>query len=481
MIQLIAFLYPVITGILSGIVPLRNKKHHHTVCALIMIFTDLLGILAIIRAERVEILHFSEKAVLSFELDDLGRFALAAVLILFTAVCFYSFTYMEHEKRTPMFFTFFFIALGAMMAVCMSADMVTLYFAFELATLSTVPMVMHEMTKESVTAGLKYMFYSIAGALMGLLAVFYVYTCAAGTVSFRYGGFLDSAKIAGHEQLALIVILVGIIGFGTKAGMYPMHGWLPTAHPIAPAPASALLSGIITKAGVVAIIRLVYFCVGAEFLRGTWVQTVWMCLALLTILMGSTMAFGEENLKKRLAYSTVSQISYIMLSLSLLTDAGLRGGLLHVFSHACAKGCLFLVAGVFIYKLRIRRVTELMGVGRTMPLTLACFTLASISLVGIPPMGGFTSKWAIATAAMDSGAGVFAVLGPVVLLISALLTAGYLLPVMVDGYFPGMVTGYEDDEKAEPNALMLIPMFILCAGSLLVGVFGSSFMGGLVF
>ena len=301
MIQLIAFLYPVITGILSGIVPLRNKKNHRLVCGLIMILTDLLGILAFIRAERVEILHFSEKAVLSFELDDLGRFALAAVLILFTAVCFYSFTYMEHEKRTPMFFTFFFIALGAMMAVCMSADMVTLYFAFELATLSTVPMVMHEMSKESVTAGLKYMFYSIAGALMGLLAVFYVYTCAAGTVSFRYGGFLDSAKIAGHEQLALIVILVGIIGFGTKAGMYPMHGWLPTAHPIAPAPASALLSGIITKAGVVAIIRLVYFCVGAEFLRGTWVQTVWMCLALLTILMGSTMAFKEKVIKKRLA------------------------------------------------------------------------------------------------------------------------------------------------------------------------------------
>jgi multicomponent Na+:H+ antiporter subunit D len=198
MIQLIAFLYPVITGTLAGIVPLRDKKLHHAVCGLIMILTDVLGILAIIRAERVEVLHFSQKAVIAFGLDGLGRFALAAVLILFTAVCFYSFTYMEHEKRTRMFFTFFFIALGAMMAVCMSADMVSLYFAFELATLSTVPMVMHEMTKEAVTAGLKYLFYSIAGALMGLLAVFYVYTNAAGTVSFRYGGFLDSARIAGH-------------------------------------------------------------------------------------------------------------------------------------------------------------------------------------------------------------------------------------------------------------------------------------------
>ena len=450
MIQLIAFLYPVITGILSGIVPLRDKKNHRLVCGLIMILTDLLGILAIIRAERVEILHFSEKAVLSFELDDLGRFALAAVLILFTAVCFYSFTYMEHEKRTPMFFTFFFIALGAMMAVCMSADMVTLYFAFELATLSTVPMVMHEMSKESVTAGLKYMFYSIAGALMGLLAVFYVYTCAAGTVSFRYGGFLDSAKIAGHEQLALIVILVGIIGFGTKAGMYPMHGWLPTAHPIAPAPASALLSGIITKAGVVAIIRLVYFCVGAEFLRGTWVQTVWMCLALLTI------------------------------SLSLLSEDGLRGGLLQVISHMSSKGCLFLAAGVFIIVLGAHHVEELKGIGRALPVTMWCFMFAALSLVGIPPMGGFVSKWKIAAAALSGAPGIFAILGPAILLVSAFLTAGYLFPIVVDAFFPG--NDFESEKGfAEPGILVNGAMIALCIVALLAGLFGVRVVGGIAF
>lgn len=480
MIQLFAFLYPVITGILSGIVPLRVKKHHHAVCALIMIFTDLLGILAIIRAERVEILHFSEKAVLSFELDDLGRFALAAVLILFTAVCFYSFTYMEHEKRTPMFFTFFFIALGAMMAVCMSADMVTLYFAFELATLSTVPMVMHEMTRESVTAGLKYMFYSIAGALMGLLAVFYVYTCAAGTVSFRYGGFLDSAKIAGHEQLALIMILVGIIGFGTKAGMYPMHGWLPTAHPIAPAPASALLSGIITKAGVVAIIRLVYFCVGAEFIRGTWVQTVWMCLALLTILMGSTMAFKEKVIKKRLAYSSVSQISYVLFSLSLLSEDGLRGGLLQVISHMSSKGCLFLAAGVFIIVLGAHHVEELKGIGRALPVTMWCFMFAALSLVGIPPMGGFVSKWKIAAAALSGAPGIFAILGPAILLVSAFLTAGYLFPIVVDAFFPG--NDFESEKGfAEPGILVNGAMIALCIVALMAGLFGARVVGGIAF
>ena len=139
------------------------------------------------------------------------------------------------------------------------------------------------------------------------------------------------------------------------------------------------------------------------------------------------------------------------------------------------------MAGVFIYKLRLRRVYELVGIGKVMPLTLLAFTVASISLVGIPPLGGFTSKWAIATAAMDSGTGIFAVLGPVVLLISALLTAGYLLPVIVDGFFPGDITGFENEKNADPGALMLAPMFVLCVGTLLVGVFGSSLAGGLVF
>lgn len=483
MIQLIAFVFPLITGILSGILPLHDRRHRHLVYTLIMLVTDLLGILAMLRPHRVELFRFTDKAVIAFGLDDLGRFALTAVLILFTAVCFYSFVYMQHEERPRMFFTFFFIALGAMMAVCMSADMVSLYFAFELATLSTVPMVLHEMTKESITAGLKYLFYSMAGALMGLLAVFYVYSCAAGPVTFCYGGFLDSAKTAGRETLTLAVILVGILGFGTKAGMYPMHGWLPTAHPIAPAPASALLSGIITKAGVVAIIRLVYFCVGADFLRGTWVQTAWMCLSLLTILMGSTMAFREKVIKKRLAYSSVSQISYVLFSLSLLTEDGLRGSLLQLISHMSSKGCLFLAAGVFIFVLGAHRVDELKGIGKALPVTMWCFMIAALSLVGIPPMGGFVSKWKIAAAALTGAPGLFAVIGPVILLISALLTAGYLFPIVVDAFFPGndFVYGEGEEENAEPGILVNAPMIALCLVALLAGVFGAGIVGGLAF
>lgn len=490
MIQLLAFLFPVIVGTLSGLLPVHDTKLHRLVCTLIIIVTDLLGVMAMIRGQYIELFHFTDKAVIAFGIDDFGRFTLTAVLILYTAVCFYAFTYMLHEERQQTFFAFYFISLGAMMAVCMSADLVSLYFSFELATLSSVPLVLHEMTKDAVAAGLKYLFYSIAGALMGLLAVFYVYTCAAGEVTFRYGGFLDSNMTAGHEQLLLAIVLVGIIGFGTKAGMYPMHGWLPTAHPIAPAPASALLSGIIAKAGIVAVIRLVYYCVGTDLLRGTWAQTVWMCLALLTILMGSTMAFREKVVKKRLAYSTISQISYIMFSLSLMTEDGLKGGLLQLISHMSAKGCLFLAAGVFIFALDAHRVEELKGIGRQLPVTMWCFMIASLSLVGIPPMGGFTSKWKIASAALSGGPGLFAVLGPVVLLISALLTAGYLFPVVINAFFPGANSEedfeeetedtIEEKEFAEPGVLMDGAMIVLCIAALLAGLFGAGIVGGLV-
>ena len=196
--------------------------------------------------------------------------------------------------------------------------------------------------------------------------------------------------------------------------------------------------------------------------------------------MGSMMAFMEQDIKKRLAFSTVSQISYVMVSLSILSEAGLRGGLLQVMAHAAAKGCLFLTAGVFIYRLGKRKIPDLAGIGKQMPVTVWCFLIAALSLVGIPPMGGFLSKWVIALASVDSGMGVFSVLPPVILLISALLTAGYLFPVAFHAFFPG--EEFEgSSEKREPNALMLVPMILLCAAALTVGLFGVSILGALGF
>lgn len=477
MLLMSAVLFPVIAGVLASLGQIEYKKR----ClyyAVIMIVTDILGILCILNGGRVVSPDFVQNVNFTFFLDGIGKYVLAAVLILYTAACFYAFEYMSVEHRQNVFFAFYFVSLGAMISVCMAGNLVTLYFCFEMATLSSMPLVLHEMDKAAIAAALKYLFYSIAGALLGLLGTFFIYYYASDpTGTFKMGGFLDAAKVSGYENLFLVIIFLTIIGFGTKAGMYPMHGWLPTAHPIAPAPASGLLSGIIAKAGVLAIIRVIYYSVGTDLIRGTWVQYAWMSICMLTIFMGSMMAFREKVLKKRLAYSTISQISYILLGLSILSETGLEGALLHLMSHVASKGCLFLVAGVFIYKLKKRNVTELKGVGKQMPITMWCFTIASLSLVGIPPLGGFLSKWVIAMAAIQDRMGVFAILPPVILLISALLTAGYLLTVVVDAFFPGEHFVPEGPAKAEPTALMTVPMMALCAVALCVGLFGSGIVG----
>ena len=467
---LLTILLPILAGVIQTLAPF-SRRARHWFCTAAILATDALGVLSILQGQPMTLFPLTGTIPLAFGLDPVGRFFLALVLAVYTAATFYAFEYLEHDDREHRFFAFWLASMGAMIAACSASNLVSLYLCFELATLTSMPLVLHDRTKEATRAALKYLFYSIGGALAGLFAVMAL--CSFGSGDFTFGGFLSKDAAAAHTPLLAATTFCGIMGFGAKAGMYPLHGWLPAAHPVAPAPASALLSGIVAKAGILAVIRLVYFSAGPDLIRGTWVQIVWMCLACLTVFMGSMMAWREKVTKKRLAYSTVSQLSYIMLGLSLLCGEGLHGALLHAAAHAVSKSALFLCAGVFIHKLGKHRVEELHGVGRQMPVTLWCFLLASLSLVGIPPMGGFVSKWQLALAALQSAPGPFPILIPVVLLVSALLTAGYLLPVAVNGFFPSGEDSIST-EKAEPGPLMLVPMLLLCAAALAVGLFGAA-------
>ena len=313
-------------------------------------------------------------------------------------------------------------------------------------------------------AGLKYLFYSIGGAFLALLGIFFLTRMNEG-LFFLPGGVALYTEAVGGDGVLLLITFLMLIGVGAKAGMYPLHGWLPTAHPVAPAPASAVLSGLIVKAGVFFAIRIVYYIVGAETLRGTWVQYAWMVLALVTVFMGSMLAYMEPVLKKRLAYSTVSQVSYILFGLSLLTNAGMWGALLHMIYHAVAKCGLFLCAGAFITQTGCTRVDDLRGVGKAMPVTTACFAAFGLSLVGIPPFSGFVSKWYLATGAYGADIGAFALIGPAVLLISALLTAGYLFPPVVRGFFAPA-----RPDTAEAPTVMTLPLVVLAVLTLALGL-----------
>ena len=430
---------------------------------------------ALMTGGRLTLWQMTEDITVALAVDGVSRLFAALTSGVWLLVGIYSISYMTHERDEFRFFGFYLIVLGVLIALDFSANLVTFYVCYEMMTLTSLPLVLHEMTKEAVMAGLKYLFYSVAGAFLALFGIFYLYG-AAGSLTFTPGGVSMGLSINGHEGLFLGAVCCMLVGFGTKAGMFPLHGWLPTAHPVAPAPASAVLSGLITKSGVLAVIRVAYYIVGPDRLRGTWVQDVWMFLTLLTVFMGSMLAYKEPVLKKRLAYSTVSQVSYILFGLGLFNAAGFVGALSHVVFHSLVKNGLFLAAGAIIFKTGWTRTREMDGLGRVMPVMLGCYTLVSLALIGIPPASGFVSKWYLATGALASGTGVWSWLGPIILLISALLTAGYLLPLAIRGFFPG--AGFDEGEirsrglgGQEPSWLMTVPMLVLTAGAILFGCF----------
>lgn len=413
--------------------------------------------------------HMTKQLVVYFHVDELTRLFAVFAPVVMLVVSFYAFSYMKHEHEEKRFFAFYLLASGAVIGLIFAGNLFTMYLFFEMLTLFSFVLVLHRRTVDAIQAGMKYIFYSIAGAFLSLFGIMLLYHIC-GDVTFRKGGVLSAEAFQGNETLLLVSVFLILIGFGAKAGMVPMQGWLPTAHPEAPTPASAVLSGVITKAGVFVILRIIFYCVGSKYIMGTWVQYTWAGLALLTIFIGSMMAYRERQIKKRLAYSTVSQVSYILFGLSTLHPIGVLGALLHVVFHSIIKNTLFLTAGAMILKTGRSDVTAYRGIGKRMPITLWCFTLSSLALIGIPPASGFLSKWYLAEGALRSGMGIYTWLGPVVLLVSALLTAGYLLPITLNGFFPGTDFDYSVINKCEPDLFFIIPIVILTAASVLLGI-----------
>ena len=479
-IMLVCILLPALAGVFAApICRLKRKEKEIVLFAVLAIEAALVTVLLFSDAPELLLFRMTEKLAVIVRVDPVSRLFMAIGAYGYLLAGVFAFRYLdksEEEGAFPehVFWRFFLLSQGALMGMDLSSNLISMYFFYEMITLLSMPMVLYERTKESISAALRYLFYSIAGAFLALLALFFLYRYSV-TMDFAVGGTLDPAMTAGHETALRVAFFLGFLGFGAKAGLYPLHGWLPAAHPVAPAPASAILSGVIAKAGVLATIRMLYFSIGTAFLSGTWVQTVLLSIALLTVFMGSMMAYREKVLKKRLAYSTVSQISYALFGLFLMNAAGIAGGLMQVLFHAAAKCCLFLAAGSIIYHTGFHNVDELIGIGKRLPKTMGAFTFAGLSLIGIPPFAGFVSKWYLAAGALDSGMTFLNWFGPVVLLVSALLTAGYLLPVSIRGFFPGEDWKSSAGTKAgdhpdEGGIRMLVPLLVLAALTLLLGI-----------
>ncbi|MDD6057937.1 MAG: proton-conducting transporter membrane subunit, partial [Clostridiales bacterium] len=446
------------------------KRQIYVGCTVVLNFLIVALLACTAGGSSLTILHLNKMLDITLKIDGMSQLFTCLASFMWVMATFYSFEYVKHEGMEERYFTFFVATMGVIVGIGYAGNLQTLYLFYEMMTLITFPLVMHSMSEQAVKAGKKYLIYSFVGATVALVGLFFLFNYCE-TTAFVPGGTLILEKVAGNTSLLQTIVLLTVMGFGCKAGMFPLHAWLPTAHPVAPAPASALLSGIITKAGVLAIIRVCYFMVGADFIRGSWVQYTLMSLTLFTVFMGSMLAYKEKLFKKRLAYSSVSQVSYVLFGLTLFHPVGFVGALLHIVFHAVIKNILFLSAGSVIYKRHKTYVTQLRGIGKEMPITMWCFTLASIALIGIPPTSGFVSKWFLATGAMQSDVGFFSYLGPAVLLVSALLTAGYLMPIVAVAFFPGEDYPYATAKRTEANCYMTIPMVILTVFAVVLGMF----------
>ena len=468
---LCSILVPILWGLALLLLPeLKNRKVLVALTGLGLVAAAACGLLTVFaRPEALQLFSFGKNLSVFFRVDDLGCLFAVVVSLVWLLSGIYAFEYMKHEREEKRYFGFYVMVYGVLHGLVFAGNMVTFYLFYELMTLLSMPLILHNRSREAVMGGLKYLFYSLFGAYMVLFGLFFLNRYAL-TLEFLPGGVLDPAAVAGHETLLLWVAFSMIVGFGVKAGMFPLHGWLPTAHPVAPAPASAVMSGIVVKMGVLGMIRVVYYLVGADFLRGSWVQTVWLILSLVTVFMGSMRAYREKGLKKRLAYSTVSQVSYVIFGLMLLNPMALQGALYQAIFHAIAKNALFMAAGAIIYKTHLTQVSQMRGIGVAYPITLWCFALASLSLVGIPPSGGFVSKWMLAQGAMD----MLRYPGITILMLSALLTAGYLLPLVTNGFFPGKDFSRQQPYttfKQKDTWLMWISMSVLAVAVIVLGMF----------
>lgn len=473
-ITLMPVLFPIVTGFALFSRPIFEDRHIYV--GVMTFATSIITFFAAFMTgeELITLWRVTDTLSIAFRLDFPARAFSCLVAFIWPLVTIYAFEYLRRRPPVDRFYAFFLSTFGILIGVACAGNLLTLYLFYELMTFMTLPLVMHSQQREAIRATVAYLLYSLAGAALAL-GGFFFFQVYGVSMDFTPGGVLDIAKITSenNRSMILIVTFLTLVGFGAKAGLVPLHAWLPTAHPVAPTPASAVLSGLITKAGIIAMFRVIYYVVGAEFLRGTWVQRAILYMALLTIFTGSMMAFTEKHLKKRIAWSTVSQVSYVVFAMMLLNAEGITGAVLQIAAHAMSKSCLFLSAGVVIYftleGANYHYADQLRGVGKELPITMTCFALASISLIGLPITGGFTAKWYMASGALNlGGLGMF---GIIILMISALLTAGYLLPIVTDSFFPGNDFNYERVNSMRLSWNMKIPLLLLSVGAVATGLF----------
>ena len=452
---------PVVGGLLIPLLPFgRRQVRNLYIEAVVLLTSAIVWPLLLGGTTQVfEVVHFVNDLSISFKIDGMTMVFAGLIAVLWPFATLYAFEYMTHEHNEKSFFLFYTMTYGVTLGIAFASDMLSMYFFYELLTLVTVPLVMHTLKREAILAVRKYLYFSLGGAAFALMGMIFLIVYG-DSCEFILGGVFSQETLAQHGQLLLWIYLFSFMGFGVKAAMFPTSGWLPQAG-VAPTPVTALLHAVaVVNAGAFAIIRLTYYSFGTEFLSGTWVQNVCMLLAMFTIVYGCSRAVKESHIKRRLAWSTVSNLSYIVFGAVVMTPQGLVGALAHFVVHGFVKITSFLCAGAFMHQTGKKFVYEMDGIGRKMKITFATFTVSALGLMGVPGLAGFISKWNLVEAAVFSG-NVMSYVGIACLLISALLTAIYMLSVVRRAYLPATEETLAEPAK-DPSWQMCLPL-VFCA------------------
>jgi len=468
---LFPILIPALTALLIPALKFPDKKFRNIFIEIAVIFNSLIIALLVIYppSGTLTLFRLSERAAFALKLDGLGTVFAVLIAVLWPLTTLYAFEYMSHEHRETSFFGWFVLTYGVVAGIALASDLLTLYLFYEIMTLTTLPLVMHEMDGRGRYAGRKYLIYSVGGAACAFIALTYAMSQGGGEI-FMLGGTLG---VWPNEpgNLYLCAWFLGFLGFGVKAAVFPFHGWLPSAS-VAPTPVTALLHAVaVVKAGIFAVIRLTWYVFEPESLSGTWAQYAAFALVCITIIYGSSMALATQHLKRRFAYSTISQLSYILLGVLLLTPEGLAAALTHMGGHAVMKINLFFCAGAILCQTKREYLFDMRGIGHGMPKTSLAFLISGLALCGLPPSAGFMGKWQLGTA----GAACYPLghIGIAMLAISAVLTVLYVFSVLSIFIMPGKNFDFKTANEGvkDPGLQMLIPLGVLAIGSWLYGLY----------
>ena len=407
---------------------------------------------------------------IAFRVDSLGLLFALVSSSLWIVTSAYSIGYMRglKEHSQTRYFCFFALALSATVGVAFSANLLTLYLFYEMLSFATYPLVTHHQDMESRSSGRKYLLY-IVGTSVGLvLPAMLISYSLAGTLEFGKQGFMAGT---GSKSLMMILLVMMVLGFA-KVAIMPFHSWLPAAM-VAPTPVSALLHAVaVVKVGAFSVVRVITGVFGTDMLLSLHLGTLVCYLAAFTIIVASLIALSQDGLKRRLAFSTIGQLSYIVLGVALLSPKGMIGGMLHIAMHAFGKITLFFCAGAIFVATGKKNISEMVGIGKRMPVTMIAFFIGSLSVIGLPPCGGFISKWnlVLGTLEADQMVMLFVLLG------SSMLNAAYFFPIVYKAFFCTPEEAMFENKVEEAPIWCVAPLVLTAVASIVLFFYPQPFL-----